>query len=240
MAIGLGAYREEFEAWVGNRYPSPHRGDMMEEGLAIFRSLITDKVSSFDGKYYSYKNIEMFPEAEAESVSAVHRRAQHEGGRARRGDRSEAGCPDGVRSTRSRSASRRSHAIAEAAGRNPKDIEVAPQFSLLIGKTQEAGGRDLHEERAGGAPRIARPHRPRPGISGDRQPGRIAANDHREDSSAQSDGRRSLLGDGASRSTRRPSFSSSFTGSPRRSCRTSSERPNLRGELLPNALTCSR
>jgi len=54
------AYKE-FEAWVGSRYPHAHRGEMMEEGLAIFRSLITDKVSSFAGKYYSYNNIEMFP-----------------------------------------------------------------------------------------------------------------------------------------------------------------------------------
>ena len=30
IAIGLGAYREEFESWVGNRYSQPHRGDMME------------------------------------------------------------------------------------------------------------------------------------------------------------------------------------------------------------------
>src|SRR5262245_26233681 len=61
MAVGIGAYREEFEAWVGNRYPGARRGDMLEEGLAIFRSLVTDKVSSYEGKYYSYKNIEMFP-----------------------------------------------------------------------------------------------------------------------------------------------------------------------------------
>jgi probable F420-dependent oxidoreductase len=140
MAIGLGAYREEFEAWVGNRFPGARRGDMMEEGIAIFRSLITDKISSFNGRYYSYKNIEMFPKPKqnpfplyigGHNMKAVERAAAigqgwlpgwrpfHE-----IGERIQA-----------------LHKHAEAAGRNPKDIEVAPQFSLLIGKTQEAAER---------------------------------------------------------------------------------------------------
>ncbi len=140
MAVGIGAYREEFEAWVGNRYPGAHRGEMMEEGLAIFRSLITDKVSSFNGKYYSYKDIEMFPKPMqnpfplfigGHSLKTVERAAEI--GR---------GWLPGWRPFREieeRIAALHRH--AEAVGRNPKDIEVAPQFSLLIGKTQEAAER---------------------------------------------------------------------------------------------------
>jgi probable F420-dependent oxidoreductase len=137
MAVGLGAYREEFEAWVGNRYESPRRGDMLEEGLAIFRSLIKDKVSSFDGKYYSYKNIEMFPKPKQDpfplyigghNMKAVERAAEYGYGWLpgwrpfhEIGERIQA-----------------LHKAAEARGRDPKEIEVAPQFSLHIGKTQEA------------------------------------------------------------------------------------------------------
>ena len=50
MAVGIGAYREEFEAWVGNRYERPHRGEMMEEGISIFKKLMSEKISSFDGR----------------------------------------------------------------------------------------------------------------------------------------------------------------------------------------------
>jgi probable F420-dependent oxidoreductase len=140
MAIGLGAYREEFEAWVGNRYPGARRGDMLEEGLAIFRSLTTEKVSSYEGKYYSYKDIEMYPKPRQKpfplfigghNMKAVERAATigqgwlpgwrpfHE-----IGERIQA-----------------LHHLAEAAGRNPKEIEVAPQFSLHIGKTQDEAER---------------------------------------------------------------------------------------------------
>ena len=137
MAIGLGAYREEFEAWVGNRYPGAHRGDMMEEGISIFRSLITDKVSSFDGKYYSYKDIEMFPKPKqnpfplyigGHNLKAVERAALIGQGWLP-GWRPFSEIEERIQAL---------HKYAEAAGRNPKDIEVAPQFSLLVGKTQEA------------------------------------------------------------------------------------------------------
>jgi probable F420-dependent oxidoreductase len=137
LAIGLGAYREEFEAWVGNRYPSPHRGEMMEEGISIFRSLISDKVSSFNGKYYSYKDIEMFPKPKQDpfplyigghNLKAVERAAAI--GR---------GWLPGWRPLHEiEERIRTLHRHAVAAGRNPKEIEVAPQFSLLVGKTQEA------------------------------------------------------------------------------------------------------
>lgn len=140
MAVGLGAYREEFEAWVGKRYPAPRRGDMLEEGLAIFRSLTTEKVSSFEGEYYSYKDIEMFPKPKqrpfplfigGHNMKAIERAAAfgqgwlpgwrpfHE-----IGERIQA-----------------LHRLAEAAGRNPREIEIAPQFSLHIGKTQEEAER---------------------------------------------------------------------------------------------------
>ena len=136
MAIGLGAYREEFEAWIGNRHPGARRGDMLEEGLEIFRALTTEKVSSFDGKYYSYKNIEMFPKPKQDpfplfigghNVKAIERAAKI--GR---------GWLPGWRPFHEiKERIGMLHMYAEKAGRNPKEIEVAPQFSLLVGKTQE-------------------------------------------------------------------------------------------------------
>jgi probable F420-dependent oxidoreductase len=137
LAVGLGAYREEFEAWVGNRYASPHRGDMMEEALQIFRRLTTEKVSSFDGKYYSYKDIEMFPKPKQDpfplyigghNLKAVERAAAIGYGWLP-GWRPFNEIAERIQAL---------HKCAEEAGRDPKEIEVAPQFSLLVGKTQEA------------------------------------------------------------------------------------------------------
>jgi probable F420-dependent oxidoreductase len=136
MAVGLGAYREEFEAWVGNRFPGARRGDMLEEGLAAFRSLITDRVASFDGKYYSFKNLEMFPKPRqnpfplfigGHNMAAVERAAAIGQGWLP-GWRPFHEIAERIQVLKTR---------AQELGRDPKEIEVAPQFSLLIGKTDE-------------------------------------------------------------------------------------------------------
>ncbi|MBJ3776631.1 LLM class flavin-dependent oxidoreductase [Acuticoccus mangrovi] len=136
MAVGLGAYREEFEAFVGHRYEKPHRGKMMAEGLEIFRRLATEKVSSFDGEYYSYTDIEMFPKPKQDpfplfigghNMKAVERAAEIGQGWLP-GWRPFHEIAERIEAL---------HAAAEKIGRDPKSIEVAPQFSLLIGKTQE-------------------------------------------------------------------------------------------------------
>ena len=137
LAVGLGAYREEFEAWVGKRYPKPHRGKMLEEGLASLETLFNDKVSSFDGEYYSFSNVEMFPKPKQKpfslfigghNMASIERAAQIGQGWLP-GWRPFHEIAERIQQLRGR---------AEELGRDPKAIEVAPQFSLLIGKTQEA------------------------------------------------------------------------------------------------------
>jgi probable F420-dependent oxidoreductase len=136
MAVGLGAYREEFEAWAGKRFPNARRGDMLDEGLAAFNTLINDKISSFDGKYYSFTDIEMFPKPKQKpfalyigghNMAAIERAAKMGQGWLP-GWRPFHEIAERITQLRQR---------AEELGRDPKQIEVAPQFSLLIGKTDE-------------------------------------------------------------------------------------------------------
>jgi probable F420-dependent oxidoreductase len=137
LAVGLGAYREEFEAWAGKRYPKAHRGDMLEEGLEAFQTLINDTVSNFDGKYYSFTSLEMFPKPKQKpfplyigghNIAAIDRAAKIGRGWLP-GWRPFNEIAERIVELRRR---------AEAYGRNPAEIEVAPQFSLLIGKTDKA------------------------------------------------------------------------------------------------------
>jgi probable F420-dependent oxidoreductase len=137
LAVGLGAYREEFEAWAGRRFPRAHRGDMLEEGLAAFRTLIEDKVSSFNGKYYSFSGLELAPKPKQKplalyigghNIAAIDRAAKIGRGWLL-GWRPFHEIAKRIVELRRR---------AEGYGRDPGEIEVAPQFSLLIGKTNEA------------------------------------------------------------------------------------------------------
>ena len=59
IGVGIGAYREEFEAL--NPEAKVHRGDMVEEGVAALRRLFSQREASFEGKYYRFKNVELFP-----------------------------------------------------------------------------------------------------------------------------------------------------------------------------------
>jgi probable F420-dependent oxidoreductase len=140
LAVGLGAYREEFLAWGGKRLDKARRGDMMDEGLAALRLLLAERRCSFDGRYYSFHDIEMFPKSIAQpfplyigghNLEAVARAA-----------RLGSGWLPGWRplvELQQRIADLK--AQAETLGRDPAAIEIAPQFAVTIGKTLEAAER---------------------------------------------------------------------------------------------------
>lgn len=137
MAIGIGAYREEFEAWAGNRFPQARRGDMLEEGIAAFHNLSTEKVSTFDGKYYSFKDLELAPKP-LQKPFPLYIGGHNEASLERAAKYGQGWLP-GWRpfkeiAERIAIIKRR----AEELKRDPAEIEMAPQFSLLLGKTDDA------------------------------------------------------------------------------------------------------
>src|SRR5580692_10163349 len=55
IGVGVGAYREEFEAlWPDAKV---HRGDMVEEGVKALQLLFAERVASFDGTYYRFRDV---------------------------------------------------------------------------------------------------------------------------------------------------------------------------------------
>lgn len=135
LGVGLGAYREEFTAW-GPRYAAARRGDILDEGLAALRLLLTEDRASFEGKFHAFKDIEMFPKplqdpfpiyVGGHNIASVERAAKW--GR---------GWLPGwrpIEELKERIAHLREAAVAH--GRDPSEIEIAPQFSVSVGKTME-------------------------------------------------------------------------------------------------------
>jgi probable F420-dependent oxidoreductase len=140
MAIGIGAYREEFAAWAGTRFSGARRGDMLEEGIAAFQSLSTEKVSTYRGKYFSFTALELAPKPLQKPFPLFiggHNEASLE-----RTAKYGRGWLPGWRpfteiAERIAIIKRR----AEELGRDPSEIEMAPQFSLLLGKTDDAAAK---------------------------------------------------------------------------------------------------
>jgi len=139
LAVGLGAYREEFEAW-GPRLRGARRGDLMDEGLDALTRLLSERSASFNGRFYAFEDVEMFPKPRQQpfplwvgghNLESVDRAA-----------RWGTGWLPGWRpleELRERIARLRDRAAAH--GRNPDAIEIAPQFSVTIGRTLEEAER---------------------------------------------------------------------------------------------------
>lgn len=59
LGLGVGAYREEFEALHPNW--KVHRGDLLEENIQVLRKLFSEQTITWEGEYYQIKDVNMFP-----------------------------------------------------------------------------------------------------------------------------------------------------------------------------------
>lgn len=136
MTVGIGAYREEFLAWGGARVAGARRGEMMSEGLEALHRLFTEPRASFEGKHYSFRDIEMFPKSVAQpfplyigghNMEAIERAARYGQGWL------PAWRPYHEMEERIATLKRRTAEL----GRDPDAVEVAPELSVTVGKTLE-------------------------------------------------------------------------------------------------------
>ncbi|MEH2483271.1 putative F420-dependent oxidoreductase [Nitrobacteraceae bacterium AZCC 2146] len=137
MGVGLGAYREEFLSWGGSRVEHARRGDMMDEGLQALELLFNEDRCSYEGKYFAFKDLEMFPKSRAQpfplyvgghNMEALERAARY----------GQGWLPGWRPLKEMEERIARLKARAVELGRNPIDIEIAPQFSVTVDKTLEA------------------------------------------------------------------------------------------------------
>jgi probable F420-dependent oxidoreductase len=135
IGLGIGAYREEFAAlWPDAK---AHRGDMLEEGVKALRLLFSERVASFAGKYYRFRDVELYPKP------AQPRLPIYIGGNSANHLRRVALSADGwipaaMAPDRLREQVTRLKEMTEAAGRDPQRIAVAPQYVVHLGPTRDA------------------------------------------------------------------------------------------------------
>lgn len=134
LGLGIGAYREEFEALQPGY--EVHRGDLLEESIQALRMLFTERSASWKGEYFHFEQVEMYPKPLQEelpiyvggnNINAVRRTALY--GQGWMG----AGMPP----SQLANSVKQLRVIAEENGRNPDSIDIAPQFVAAIGRTHE-------------------------------------------------------------------------------------------------------
>jgi probable F420-dependent oxidoreductase len=134
IGVGVGAYREEFEAL--NPEGKVHRGDMVEEGVHALQLLFSQRAATFDGKYYKFKDVELFPKPKQARLPIYF------GGNNPAHLRRTAECADGwIPAALPLETLRRMvgelKQMTEAAGRQFSDIQVAPQYVVHLGRDQD-------------------------------------------------------------------------------------------------------
>jgi probable F420-dependent oxidoreductase len=136
LGVGIGAYREEFAAWAPRLSKDARRGDMLDEGLALMQRLFAELRVTHDGKYYACRDIEMFPKPKQKPFALFV--GGHNMENVERAARVGAGWLPGWRPWPE--LAERIKVLKERAaelGRDPSEIEIAPQFSVTVAKTAE-------------------------------------------------------------------------------------------------------
>jgi probable F420-dependent oxidoreductase len=134
LGLGIGAYREEFEA-INRASATIKRGALLDETVAALRLLFGERRAAYAGKYVGFAEIEVFPKP------SQHPLPIYLSGNSPDAIRRAAVLADGwILASASPEQARSSIALlrqtAEAAGRNPRDIQACVQAWVSVGETE--------------------------------------------------------------------------------------------------------
>ncbi|WP_308799121.1 TIGR03619 family F420-dependent LLM class oxidoreductase [Agromyces silvae] len=134
LGVGIGAYREEAEAmWPGAKI---HRGRQADEYMQALQLLFTERSATFSGEFVNFVDVESFPKPRQE-VLPILSGGNSEGSRDRAAKYGQGWIPAVLAPEELAAGLADIRARAEAFGRElPADFDVAPQFSVSIGRDQ--------------------------------------------------------------------------------------------------------
>ena len=180
FGLGIGAYREEFKALQPDA--KMDRGDIVDEGLQALNLLFKERVASFDGKYYKFRDVELYPKPLQKHIP-IDVGGNNPNNIMRTVKWADGWLPAGMHVDRLRAGVRTLHEEAEKAGRDPKVQRNSPQFIVHIGKTPRPPSRASARARWNKhLISLAKSQRQRPGRGRARghQPDRHAGRDRRQ------------------------------------------------------------
>ncbi|HEY9499327.1 MAG TPA: TIGR03619 family F420-dependent LLM class oxidoreductase [Terrimesophilobacter sp.] len=132
LGVGIGAYREEAEAmWPGAKL---HRGRQADEFLQALELLFTERRASYAGEFISFTDVESYPKPKQTPLPILSG-GNAPGSRERAALYGHGWIPAVLSPEEIAAGVADITAIAQKAGRTlPADFDVAPQFSVVLGK----------------------------------------------------------------------------------------------------------
>lgn len=136
LGLGIGAYREEFEA-INHYRPKGNRGRMLDETLLALKALFSQPRAAFEGEYWRFSEIEMFPKP-VQNPFPIYLTGAGPDQLRRVATMADGWVTASSVPERLGPAIEQLRDLAYQAGRNPESIEVCAQLWVGIGKTAEA------------------------------------------------------------------------------------------------------
>lgn len=136
LGVGIGAYREEFEATHPDLRRSA-RGEMVAEGIQSLRLLFTRRRASFSGRHYAFEDVEMYPKPVQEPLPILSA-GNAEGSIRRAAEICDGWLPAIIGPEQIAAGREKLHAHARRVGRDPDRLSIALQLVVCIGETPEA------------------------------------------------------------------------------------------------------
>ena len=134
LGMGVGAYREEFEAL--NPGMKARRGDVLEECIQALRSLFSERVADWNGEYYRFENVEMYPKP-VQSPLPIYIGGNNQNAVRRAALYGQGWMGAGLPPEQIRPMISRLKSLAKDHGRDPEAIDIAPQFAACIDRSHE-------------------------------------------------------------------------------------------------------
>ncbi len=137
LAVGTGAYREEFEA-IMPRLSGAHRGRMLDEGLEALSCLFAQRRASFKGEYYEFEGIELYPKP-VQDPYPIYMGGNNPNVARRAASHGQGWMPAAVSAEEIRHGRDEIVRLAAQAGRDPDMIDIAPQLMVCLDRGRESG-----------------------------------------------------------------------------------------------------
>lgn len=132
--VGIGAYREEFEAMWPDR--SMHRGRFAVEYIEALTRLFTQRRASFEGEYLRFDDVESFPKP-AQAPMPILSGGNAPGVRRRAALQCNGWIPACLSPAEMATGLAEIRRLAEESSRALDGFDVAPQLSVSMGATRE-------------------------------------------------------------------------------------------------------
>jgi probable F420-dependent oxidoreductase len=135
LAVGTGAYREEFER-IFPRLKGAHRGRMLEEGVEALQRLFSQRHASFKGDYYEFDGIDLGPRP-VQDPFPIYMGGNNENVMKRAAKVGQGWMPAAISGEEIRRGRDELFRLAEQAGRDPTTIDIAPQLMVCLPRGKE-------------------------------------------------------------------------------------------------------